>query len=588
MAEQPNERPEAFLGSTFGSNSAMFYRQGTLVLEDGTRLRGVSFGYEADVSGELVFTTGMVGYPESLTDPSYKGQLLVMTYPIVGNYGVPNEGLDQYGLPEFFESEKVQVSALIVADYSHHHSHWNSQRSLSQWLTQQRVPALYGLDTRLLTKKIREKGALRARIEFEASVVLGGAADEQFVDVNARNLVAEVSITEPVVYGQGNKHKILALHCGIKSNIIRSLVQRDCEVTLLPWDAPLLDRLADADGIFLSNGPGDPAMVAKTVGHVREVLEAMSSGAVPVKPVFGICLGNQMLGLAAGASTYKLPFGNRGQNQPVVNLLNGKCVITPQNHGFALDASKLPEGWQPLFENRNDGSNEGIMHKTMPWFTAQFHPEAKCGPSDTSFLFDHFVAAMEDPAVPISTLLSAGAYTPPPEQPLTKVLLLGSGGLSIGQAGEFDYSGSQAIKALKEEGLEVILINPNIASVQTNIDGQGQSPADRVYLLPVTPEYVEEVIARERPEGVILSMGGQTGLNCGIELEKRGILEKYGVRVLGTSVASIEATEDRGIFSDKVRGGEPFRACPGLPGPEDAPSAPPHPQPPISCPSLPP
>jgi len=333
----------------------MFYRQGTLVLEDGTRLRGVSFGYEEDTAGELVFTTGMVGYPESLTDPSYRGQILVMTYPIVGNYGVPNDSIDKFGLPQFFESDRVQVSALIVADYSHHHSHWNSQRSLSQWLTEQRVPALYGLDTRLLTKKIREKGSLKARIEFEKSVVLGGDKKQEFVDVNQRNLVAEVSITAPKVYGKGNRWKVLAIDCGIKVNIIRALLQRDCEVTLLPWDAPLLPRLAEADGVFLSNGPGDPSVVQKTIGHIKEVLDAMSSGKAKMKPVFGICLGNQLLGTAAGATTYKLPFGNRGQNQPVTNLLNDKCVITPQNHGYALDATKLPEGWQPSSSTATTG-----------------------------------------------------------------------------------------------------------------------------------------------------------------------------------------------------------------------------------------
>ena len=323
-------------------------------------------------------------------------------------------------------------------------------------------------------------------------------------------------------------------------------------MTLLPWDTPLVDKIADHDGIFLSNGPGDPSVLQTTINNIKAVLDGMLDGSIEKKPIFGICLGNQLLGLAAGAQTYKLPFGNRGQNQPVLNLLNNKCVITPQNHGYALDASKLPAGWTPLFVNRNDGSNEGIMHDTMPWISAQFHPEAKCGPSDTSFVFEIFVNSMAAPQNPIQAALSAGTYTPPPEQPLTKVLLLGSGGLSIGQAGEFDYSGAQAIKALQEEGLSVVLINPNIASVQTNLDGQGQPAADKVYLLPVTPEYVEEVIAREKPEGIILSMGGQTGLNCGLELEKRGILSKYGVRVLGTSTAAIEATEDRGIFSDKL------------------------------------
>merc|ERR1740139_1842065 len=293
-----------------------------------------------------------------------------------------------------------------------------------------------------------------------------------------------------------------------------------------------------------------------TIAHIKEVIDAQLSGAAPTKPLFGICMGNQLLGMAAGAKTYKLPFGNRGQNQPVVNLLNDKCVITPQNHGYAIDVSEgqLPDDWTPLFINRNDGSNEGLVHSTKPWVSAQFHPEAKTGPSDTSFLFDVFVDAMSEPTKSVHEALSTGKYVPPPapERPLKKVLLLGSGGLSIGQAGEFDYSGAQAIKALKEEGIEVILINPNIASVQTNVNAQGQSAADRIYLLPVNLQYVEEVIAREMPEGIILSMGGQTGLNTGIELEDAGILAKYDVRVLGTPVDVIKATEDRGIFNEKL------------------------------------
>ena len=419
------------------------------------------------------------------------------------------------------------------------------------------MPALYGIDTRLLTKKIREKGSLRARIEFEPAFTLGGEVEPPaFVDPNERNLAAEVSVKEPRVYGKGNTFKVLAVDCGIKANIIRSLVQRDCEVNLVPWDTPLLPLMETHDGLFLSNGPGNPDVMTTTIAHIKEVIDAQLSGAAPTKPLFGICMGNQLLGVAAGAKTYKLPFGNRGQNQPVVNLLNGKCVITPQNHGYAIDVSEgqLPDDWTPLFVNRNDGSNEGLMHSTKPWVSAQFHPEAKTGPSDTSFLFDVFVDAMKEPTKSVHEALSAGKYVPPPapERPLKKVLLLGSGGLSIGQAGEFDYSGAQAIKALKEEGIEVILINPNIASVQTNVDAQGQSAADRVYLLPVNLQYVEEVLAREMPEGIILSMGGQTGLNTGIELEDAGILAKYDVRVLGTPVDVIKATEDRGIFNEKL------------------------------------
>mmetsp|Transcript_34777 Transcript_34777/g.104444 ORF Transcript_34777/g.104444 Transcript_34777/m.104444 type:complete len:1527 (-) Transcript_34777:300-4880(-) len=547
MVAEP-ARPEAFVGSTFGSNSAMFYRQGMLVLEDGTRLRGVSFGCEKPVSGEVVFTTGMVGYPESLTDPSYRGQMLVMTYPIVGNYGVPDDEVDEWGLPKHFESDSIQVTALIVADYSHHHSHWSSRRSLSQWLNEQGVPALYGIDTRLLTKKIREKGALRATIEFDPAVARGGEPVlPAFEDPNERNLVAEVSLKEPRVFNKGGKFKVLATDCGIKYNIIRSLLQRGCEVTLVPWDTPLLPLLEDHDGLFLSNGPGNPAMADKTVGHIRDAIAAMESGELPVKPLFGICLGNQLLGRAAGATTYKLPFGNRGQNQPVVNLLSKRCFITPQNHGYALDADKLPEGWMPIFENRNDGSNEGIMHKERPWITAQFHPEAKSGPSDTAFLFDLFLEAMGNPALPLTPALERGKYAAPEPKPLSKVLLLGSGGLSIGQAGEFDYSGSQAIKALKEMRCEVVLINPNIATVQTS-----EGMADRVYFLPVTPDVVRSVIERERPDGILLQFGGQTALNCGVALDKNGVLAEFGVRVLGTPVEAIIATEDREIFNAKL------------------------------------
>ena len=244
-----------------------------------------------------------------------------------------------------------------------------------------------------------------------------------------RNLVAEVSIKEPVTYGKGNRFKVLSLDCGIKVNIIRSLVKRDCEVTLLPWDTPLLPIMQDYDSLFLSNGPGNPAMLREgPIKHIKEVLDAMTVGQLPIKPIFGICLGNQMLSMAAGASTYKLPFGNRGQNQPVLNLLNNRCVITPQNHGYAVDAEKLPKGWRPLFQNRNDGSNEGIMHESHPWFSAQFHPEAKSGPSDTSFLFDIFTGAMAEPTASIVDSLSTGKYVPLAPEKLTKVLLLGSGG----------------------------------------------------------------------------------------------------------------------------------------------------------------
>jgi len=534
--------PQGFVGATMGSSGM---RTAQLVLEDGSRFTGVSFGHEESCSGEIVFNTGMVGYPESLTDPSYRGQLLVSTYPMVGNYGVPLAGqMDEYGLPKHFESDRIHASAFIASDYSHNYSNWESGRSLSQWLREEKVPALYGIDTRLLTKKIRDRGSMLAKIEFLPSYCPPGYEEIGFVDVNARNLIEEVSCTEPKIYGEGNPIKILSVDCGIKNNIIRNLVKRGVELHRVPYDYPIHEHMDKYDGLFLSNGPGDPIMAAKTVENLKTTL---ANGLD--KPLFGICMGNQLTALAAGAKTYKMPFGNRGQNQPVLNLVTGQCYITPQNHGYAIDTESLSSDWTPLFVNKNDGTNEGIMHKTKPYFTAQFHPEAKGGPTDTEFLFDDYINMVKDGKQSVGSIFEA-RKVPQTRVEVKKVLVLGSGGLSIGQAGEFDYSGNQAIKSLKEEGLETVLMNPNIASVQTNLEGANQ--ADGVYFLPVTKDFVEEVIKREKPDGLILSMGGQTALNVGVELYEEGILDKYNVKVLGTSVESIIATEDRGIFNDKL------------------------------------
>jgi carbamoyl-phosphate synthase (ammonia) len=359
--------------------------------------------------------------------------------------------------------------------------------------------------------------------------------------------VDEVSRKDVRVYGKGGKTRILAVDCGMKHNMIRMLAGRGAEVKVVPWDHDLAAERDWYDGLFISNGPGDPA---KCVPLINQLKTAIASPDGKDKPIFGICLGNQLLGLAAGAESYKLPFGNRGQNQPVINQLTKHAFITPQNHGFAIDATRLPDDWQPLFVNANDGTNEGIMHKSKPFFTAQFHPEANCGPADTAFLFDMFLETVRQKSPrPVQTLVRP-PQLPKPE--VNKVLLLGSGGLSIGQAGEFDYSGSQAIKALKEQGIKVVLMNPNIASVQTNVDERALARADNVYFLPVTPEFIEMVIRRERPDGIVVSMGGQTALNCGVELHNSGVLAKYGVRVLGTQIDAIVATEDRQIFNDKL------------------------------------
>ena len=376
-------------------------------------------------------------------------------------------------------------------------------------------------------------------------------APEMFDDPNKRNLVAEVSTKTIQIYGKGNSPRILAYDCGMKFNIIRYLVDtHNVELMVLPFDYDLEANAAevgDWKGLFLSNGPGDPTMCADTIKSIQYALKLD-----PPRPIFGICLGNQLLALAAGGSTYKLKYGNRGMNQPCIDLRTGRCYITPQNHGFAVDAASLPsECWKPLFLNANDLTNEGIVHTSKPFFSVQFHPEASGGPADTAFLFEKFVGHVRN--IPQPLVLHDGlSYV---RKTYKKVLLVGSGGLSIGQAGEFDYSGSQCIKALKEEGIEVILINPNIATVQTSqeVEDLVSRSADRVYFLPIQPDVVMDIIQKEKPDGIIVSMGGQTALNVGVELWNEGRLQAAGVEVLGTQIPVIEATEDREIFSQKLK-----------------------------------
>uniref|UniRef100_A0A8C1MVF1 Carbamoyl-phosphate synthetase 2, aspartate transcarbamylase, and dihydroorotase n=1 Tax=Cyprinus carpio TaxID=7962 RepID=A0A8C1MVF1_CYPCA len=464
----------------------------------------------------LIFQTGMVGYPEALTDPSYKSQILTLTYPLIGNYGVPKDEDGEFGLSKWFESSKIHAAALIIGELSESPSHWSSAKSLDQWLREQGIPGLEGVDTRSLTKKIREKGTMLGKLVVEGT----SANDVPLDNPDTRNLVKEVSMK---VKGTV---RITAIDCGIKYNQIRCLCQRGARVTVIPWDYPLDSN--DLDGLFISNGPGNPEYCKETVENIRKVACVEDP-----KPVFGICLGHQLLSLVIGAKTYKMKYGNRGHNQPCIHKGTNRCFITSQNHGFAVDPKTLPEDWDVLFTNANDTTSEGIVHNHKPLFSVQFHPEHMAGPADLVGLFDVFLDTVKD---------AKEAFVRP-----RKVLVLGSGGLSIGQAGEFDYSGSQAIKALKEENIQTVLINPNIATVQTS-----KGLADKVYFLPITPEYVTQVIKNERPDGVLLTFGGQTALNCGVELTKQGVLEKYKVRVLGTPVASIEMTEDRKIFVEKI------------------------------------
>ena len=510
-----------------------------LVLEDGTIFEGKSFGYEAPVAGEVVFSTGMVGYTESLSDPSYLGQILTLTYPLIGNYGVPKDET-QNDISTFYESEKIQASGLIVSGFSFEYSHWNAAKSLSDWLIENKVPAVYGIDTRELTKLVREKGTMLGKLVFP------GDPDIPFINPDDENQVAKASCKEVITYGNG-KYKVLLVDCGVKNNIIRCLLKRDTTVVRVPWDYDF--NSLEFDGLFISNGPGDPAFCDVTVTNIQKAMQTD-------KPIFGICMGNQLLSLAGGAKTYKLKYGHRSSNQPVQLVGTQRAFVTSQNHGFAVDNNTLSDEWKPLFVNMNDGTNEGIRHKSKPWFSCQFHPEASAGPTDTEFLFDVFVRTLEEKNISISKLIEneldaklvvKQVYQGIEKGEVKKVLLLGSGALKIGEAGEFDYSGSQALKALKEEGIETVLINPNIATVQTS-----EGIADKVYFLPVTPDFVERVIEKERPDSIFLSFGGQTALNCGVALYKNKILEKFNVRVLGTPVQAIIDTEDREIFNQKL------------------------------------
>ncbi|KAI1394073.1 carbamoyl-phosphate synth [Hypoxylon trugodes] len=550
-----------------------------LDLQDHSSYQGYSFGAKKSIAGELVFQTGMVGYPESVTDPSYRGQILVITFPLVGNYGVPSrETMDELlrDRPAHFESSEIHIAGLVVSSYAgEDFSHFLATSSLGTWLKDQGVPAMYGVDTRALTERIRQEGSMLGRMLLQKQGIINGvtngvngASNHQikdwkphfesidWVNPNTKNLVAEVSIKTPQLYKppqssalrhpSGRPLRVLCLDVGMKNNQLRCFLNRGIEVLVCPWNYDFAGNAGEEyDGLFISNGPGDPAVMREPIEQIAKTMGAHRT------PVFGICLGHQLLAQAAGAKTIKMKFGNRGHNIPCTSMVTGKCHITSQNHGFAVDAKTLPSEWKELFVNANDGSNEGIMHVSKPYFSVQFHPESTPGPRDTEFLFDVFINAIVNCAKN-PELLNAPVNFPGgtagenerlhPRVNVKKILVLGSGGLSIGQAGEFDYSGSQAIKALKEEGIYTVLINPNIATIQTS-----KGLADKVYFLPVTAEFVRKVIVYERPDAIYVTFGGQTALQVGIQLKDE--FEELGVKVLGTPIDTIITTEDRELFA---------------------------------------
>lgn len=345
-------------------------------------MRGDAFGADATVAGEVVFNTGMTGYVETLTDPSYKGQILVMTYPLVGNYGVP-PGRRPDSIDPPYESNRIQVQGLVVQHYVDEHSHHAASRSLDAWLAEDEVPAISGIDTRTLTRRLREHGTMRGWLVPETMSLAEAKRAAASVDMTSEVFRA-VAPSEPILY-EGGDLKILTVDVGIKDNIVRSLLHRGATVVRAPWHSDLAELAADADGIVIGNGPGDPKDLAELVEQVRGLLGTFN------KPIFGICLGNQILSLAAGGNTYKLPYGHRGVNQPVQDLLTRSCYITSQNHGYAVQDAELPPDWEPWFVNINDGTNEGVRSRVRPYFSVQFHPEANPGPKDTGFLFDDFL-----------------------------------------------------------------------------------------------------------------------------------------------------------------------------------------------------
>ena len=344
-------------------------RKATLILDDGTRFCGHSFGAFRNIGGEVVFNTAMTGYPESLTDPSYAGQILVLTYPLIGNYGVPANDL--------WESTQIYAEALIVSDYSETFSHWNGKESLGDWLKREQRPAITGIDTRALTRLLRERGVMMGRIEIE-----GVENTPLNLDYGDINYVETVSCQDIIRYNEGAGKRVVLVDCGVKANIIRCLMKRGVEIIRVPWDYDF--NSLDFDGLLISNGPGNPDNCQVTVNHIQRAMQNN-------KPVFGICMGNQLLAKASGATVYKLKYGHRSHNQPVRMVGTERCFITSQNHGYAVDSTTLNEEWLPLFENMNDCSNEGIRHRYKPWFSVQFHPEAAAGPTDTEFLFDEFI-----------------------------------------------------------------------------------------------------------------------------------------------------------------------------------------------------
>jgi carbamoyl-phosphate synthase large subunit len=546
--------------------------RGRLALESGATFDGVLFGapMAGSQSGEVVFNTCMTGYQEVISDPSYAGQVVVMTYPLIGNYGCRDDTA---------ESGRVQCRALVVRELSPDIGHPRGERSLEEELHRNGIPGLRAVDTRALTRHLRDHGTLRGVIA--ASSVM--SADEQVAAarsapfVSDEDLVGLASIDEPwqsfaelldvtlhrgvVLSGGENAWKgvrVAVIDYGLKRNQLRALCSRGAEVVIVRQDAQIEDVLRhNPDGVVLSNGPGDPARLPHAVQLCRDLLGRRI-------PLLGICLGHQILGQAAGASTSRLRFGHHGGNHPVRDAESGAVYVTSQNHEFQVDSASLPadSGWYVSERNLNDGSVEGLRHRELPAFSVQYHPEGAPGPQDRAGVFDEFLrlcsSGRSGDGKPLAqtTLRGSPSRNEQASRSVEKpkcVLVIGSGPVIIGQAAEFDYAGTQACRALREEGIRVVLVNSNPATIMTD-----DSSADAVYVEPLTVEVVERVIAAERPDGLLATLGGQTGLNLAVALDDAGVLDRYNVRVLGTGLLAIRTAEDREKFKDLLTSiGEP-------------------------------
>lgn len=543
-----------------------------LELLSGEQIQGTGFGaidfldkFDGILHGELVFQTGMIGYPEVITDPSFADQFLVMTYPLIGNYPLPASNLDpQWSIDWSLEANRPALKCLIVSEVFDPME--PKHVYLSQWLARYGVLGLAGVDTRYLTEYIRELGDSMARIyrqDFIPAKYIQPANNEC-----NHNLVSQVSRPEIMQINQWPQEapRILVWDFGIKHGQLSCLLKRGFNLSVCPYNYVPADEseLQKYSGIFLSNGPGDPRSCFEAIEYLAQLIEREVT-----IPIFGICLGHQILALAAGLSVRKLKYGHRGQNipcrlasQPGGNLAGHTefGLLTSQNHGYEvlMDSSHATNGFQELFINANDGSNEGIAHEYLNMFSVQFHPEARPGPKESEFLFDIFADRIRNPeSQPRSvyehilnyfqTMRKCREAADQCAEPVKqgKVLIIGSGGLQIAQAGEFDYSGSQAIKSFQASGLETILINPNIATIQTSI-------ADRTYYVPLDVNFITQVIQTEKPEYITVSFGGQTALNAGIALMKSGVLDKYGVQLLGTSLDKVHVSEDRQLFKQTI------------------------------------